>query len=519
MRLTLLAIAAFSCSRTPPRTPVTPVFDTATEAIELSGDAVPDPDDDLSGLRDLPCYSGQECASEGPYLGNTCCTYGDNLVELAQGLKVESVDIEKDGDDLVACGGFGGSWASTAKPKQLDFFGTGSNRCQRIALGPHTDDGGRIFWLAHHGDSWVDDPQLWTIKRTPEGITETVDNITDPAVLFEGLDYEDDRLYVATHGGGLRVYDVAEDGKPTLNRIIGGFDNALKVHVVDGYAHVIDKDKLHIIDIGNLPGAEIETTYTLAGTAWDLFVHNDRIYVALGGTGVEVISRNNPTSPTRIELLETGGSAQAVHADGNLLAVAAWSSTLLIDTRTLKIIGTERHISDFEQALGVVVQDGRIFSAQWAQVSSAEYKTGFVAADIHVQSELFSYIEDVPDTKAVTVENRGPMNLVVYETYTNNPSFEVEGAKFVVEPGQEHTFNLDYEPHPDGGTLGHLQLVTNDPDPVQNPLGVPFIAAGSALLDEGDKLDDTFAFLDPTGANDLSNVEGNVIVLAYFALY
>ena len=41
----------------------------------------------------------------------------------------------------------------------------------------------------------------------------------------------------------------------------------------------------------------------------------------------------------------------------------------------------------------------------------------------------------------------------------------------------------------------------------------------SGLVDVGDKLTDAWAFLDPSGAGQLSGLEGKVIVLAYFALF
>ena len=40
-----------------------------------------------------------------------------------------------------------------------------------------------------------------------------------------------------------------------------------------------------------------------------------------------------------------------------------------------------------------------------------------------------------------------------------------------------------------------------------------------ADIGDGDRLDESFAFLDPTGANQLAGLEGQVVVLAYFALF
>ena len=64
-----------------------------------------------------------------------------------------------------------------------------------------------------------------------------------------------------------------------------------------------------------------------------------------------------------------------------------------------------------------------------------------------------------------------------------------------------------------------LTIHTNDPDAHQSPLELFLVSEVSDLIDEGDLLDQNFAFLDPTGQNQLENLRGKVLVLAYFALF
>ena len=61
-----------------------------------------------------------------------------------------------------------------------------------------------------------------------------------------------------------------------------------------------------------------------------------------------------------------------------------------------------------------------------------------------------------------------------------------------------------------------LGLFTDDPDTYQAHYRLPLVAQDALALDVGDVLDEDYAFLDPEG---LAGLEGQVTVLAYFALF
>ena len=61
-----------------------------------------------------------------------------------------------------------------------------------------------------------------------------------------------------------------------------------------------------------------------------------------------------------------------------------------------------------------------------------------------------------------------------------------------------------------------LTMATNDPDDYHADYQVPLAAISTDQLDVGDSLTSDFDFLDPGG---VSGLEGQVVVLAYFALF
>jgi len=505
----------------------------ASDDDDAGEQAVPPPWD--PALEELPCAATKtECADAGPHIEGTCCTYGDNLQHLARGSAAEAVDIETDGDYAYLCGGFGVRINYIADPADPQYVGGVAPRCQRSAVGPVLPDGTRVFWLAHHGDAWVPVPFLGTYHLAPldaedppaGGITE-VHTIADPTVLFEGLawDAASATLYVAAHAGGLRVYATAEDGTPTFVRALDGFDNAWKLDLHDGRAYVVDGRRMHVLDTAD-PRAPVRLgTVDLPGSARDVDAQGDRVFVALGGEGVAVydLSALDPSGlPTPLPPLAVDGSAQAVQANERLLAVASWSHVAVYDRARLLRLGTERTTAypTFEQDFGVALLDDVVLVAEWRALHTLRYRPGYVSPDVWIPDELIAFSAQQGGSETVAVRNRGPLPLELGPVATTAPDrFSATPVSMTLAPGETGELTLTYTPPAPELQPNLLSIPTNDADADQAPLNIPITTADGGRLDVGDRLDSTFAFLDPTGARDLENLRGKVTVLAYFALF
>ncbi len=503
-----LALAGMGCGRPPPGNTGTP------PAVAV------DPEDDLSGLQGLPCGQGRQCATSQDTLGDTCCAFGDAIDHRFSWFNLEGVDVEVRDGVVSVCGGFGAGIA--VDPERVADRGEmaepGIGRCQRSAIGPLRDDGLRTLYFAHHGDGWVADPHLWAYQWSPDaGFTQLAD-LTEPDVLYEGLALTETHLFVASHASGLRSYSLDDAGVPTWVGELTAFDNAIKVAVADDLAYVIDEQDLKIVDVSDPAAPTLLDTVTLQGRPRDIEVQDDRVYVALGSDGLDVFDRVGEEL-VPVATVDLDGSTQAVAADGETVSVANWSHIAVLDADSLVVLATEKLVRHFEESLGVAQQGDGVFVAEWFGVHALRVRQGLVAPDIWVTDEFVAVAAEVPDSRKLQVSNRGPLNLLVGGVSVDDAAWQVSLPDDRLRPGESMVLDLTFTP-PASADASELAIPSNDPDLIQNPLIVPLSTQShSDLLDVGDKLTDAFGFLDPTGQGDLSNLEGQVTVLAYFALF
>ncbi len=484
------------------------------------------------GLGCAPCGQGIACALQGPFLGDTCCAQGDSIEYLTKGTAAEAVDVETDGEYAYLCGGFGLRVNHLAAPDHIDAVGSIAPRCQRIAVGPLVG-GRRTVYIAHHGDSWVEKPFLQAVRvEGPQGNFVGLQSVATlqegPDVLYEGLLFDPQArvLYVAAHAGGLRIYTVDDEGVPSLAGTVGGLTNAWKLDLEGDTLFVADGEGgLRIFDATDPLGPVLVASVPAPGLARDVDAHGSRVYVATGGTGLAVYDASDPTSPQLLDIVDTQGSAQAVAVTDDFVAVAAWTHTAVYEPTTLALVGTEtvKPHTTFEQHFGVAAQGDLIFVDEWEGLHVLRYHPGLVAPDIVLDQDLLNFGSDM--VRAVVVRNRGAVDLHIVKVSVDPPGlFDVEDvAGTVVPPGKGIAFEVTFQPPP-GGLHGPaqatLRIESDDPDADQNPYELPLVAASLAnLLDVGDPLSPEFGFLDPTGAGKVENLQGHVVVLAYFALF
>ena len=478
----------------------------------LGGESCPD-------LSCVPCGNGEQCAADGPTLEATCCAAGDDLIEVGAAQLGEAVDIEFDGTRVYMCGGFGGGVYDISDRQNPVTIGPIGGRCQRIAIGPVLADGTQVVYVAHHGDSrWVFS-YLYTYHVTDDGQIDQVHGFEDGTeVLYEGLEYADGALYVAAHGGGVRVYSVDDQGIPTFVDAVDGFGNAWKVAVDGPTLYVADQeDGLHVLDVSDVLAPTRIAQLALPGGARDVEVHDGRAFVAMGATGLQVVDVGDPSAPFLRDLVHPGGSAQAVAVNDQHLAVASWTHVALLDPITLETVATNRVQGALEQNVAIELDGADILAVEWGSgLHVMRYRPGYVAPDLWLREAFYSFDGDRIEARAVVLENRGLLPLEV-SVELDDPAYFLSRTELLIQPGEADVFEVTFLGVRMGDLYTDLLLHTNDPD---SPLvEVPIRSDGGDKIGLGDQIDERFGFLDPDGAGQVGGLEGHVVLLVYFGLF
>ena len=474
---------------------------------------------DCENLQCLACSRGVECASAGPFVSGTCCAFGDSLQVVASGESPEVVDVESDGEFVYTCGGFGGRLFDVRDPNTFIEVGRIGGRCQRVGIGPVTQDGRRIFWVAHHGDSRHYTPYLYTYNLHPDLSIELVDELEDETVLFEGLAYRDGVLYVAAHGGGVRVYRVDADGRLDFIRSVDGFGNAWKLVTAGEMLYVADHDTgLHSLSLADPLAPQRLAIARTTSRPRDVAVFEETLYLAVGGGGLEVYDVSDPAAPTLARVVESIGSVQAVAVSADYVSVASWTHFELRQQQTLALLATERVLGPLEQDVGVALAGDRLLVAEWGSgVHSLVYEPGRIAADAWVDDGVHVFRGDQEESKVVIVRNRGLVELAVSVEVSNSEQYSVNTSSLRILPGGVDSFELTYHPRFGPSQRELLTLRSNDPD--HAAIEVPLRIGDGSVIRVGDTLDERLGFLDPTGAGQVGALDGHVVLLAYFGVW
>lgn len=514
------------------------------------------PDDEVGGSSDegLGSESGSESESdsgstgsdaEGPDEtddvdgtetdgGDPVPTYDDPLVHTALGHGHEIVGLEYDGERYaITCGGFGGRVDDLIDPDSPGDVGWIEARCQNAAFGPGFPDGSRVVYVTHHGDSFVGAPFLSATRISgdpayfPDDISGNfleLSKIEDPESLFEGLAWRDDVLAVVEHLDGLELFATGPDGAltgavPEPLATLGGLGNAIEVEFgPDGFLYVADADgAVHTIDVADPSAPVLLGTTPTVGSARDLDFDDGQLFVALGGDGVASYSLADPAVPELVDQVVMAGSAQGVDADGPYLAVASWTYSAVLDADTLELLATENvtPFPDFEQDLDIALDGTRVMVGEWEGLHLLEYQVGVTAPDAWIDEDLYAFDLDEASDRVIVIENRGQEELVVSDIAALDLAYSIlADLPMHIPPGGKGAFEIAYQPPSLETAL--LVVTTNDPDLYHSSYQKTLLAHDAWNLTVGDQLTEDYAFLDPQG---LAGLEGNVTILAYFALF
>ncbi len=142
---------------------------------------------------------------------------------------------------------------------------------------------------------------------------------------IRGLDYHDDKIYLAAEWGGIHIVDVSNKQKPiNISSIKAGY--ALDVVVENDVAYVAGGHKgLFFIDIKDSSNPRLITTFDISGSSAGIDVKNELVYVVNmddSEPALSIINVKNPSQPKKIASETLIYGAERVRIEGSLVYVA-----------------------------------------------------------------------------------------------------------------------------------------------------------------------------------------------------
>jgi len=265
----------------------------------------------------------------------------------------------------------------------------------------------------------------------------------------------------------------------------------------------------------------------LGGAAKDQAIDGDRAVVALGATGVALLSLEDPRQPVLIEIEDTPGSALAVDLGTAAAYVSDWNDIRVFDLSDrddLVAIGREpldpsnASTSAESRTLGIAARDDVIFSSNWTELVSYRYHADRRAPDLVVAPQSLWMADAAPGepaSAAMLLANHGTEPLTVHSV-EGTSGITIGWTPDVIEPGQQGAVTVLLEPEDTAQYLGGVQILSDDPD--QPDLDV-LVRANGGGIGVGDSVAGmSFVRLDG-GVIQLADLAGEVILLDYFATF
>jgi hypothetical protein len=316
----------------------------------------------------------------------------------------------------------------------------------------------------------------------------------EPETLYEKMYLSDGLLYVAAHRKGLRVFDLSNPADPVLlGRLDDGFVDAWAVTVDGDVAWVADgAGGLKKVDVSDPEHPRIEAGEDLStafGTAEDVTLRDDRVYVAGGGAGVLYYDSADIADRSRVEV---GGAAKDFAWIGEHLAVATISGVAVLDvdpgdTPTIVAgeITSRRNNGTLRlcSAVGSFGSDG-VLLADWNFMDS--YR--LVDSEAATQPDICcnrQRIRFAPEGGAVTVKlwNNGGGVLAISGAESSSDAFSVDLDPAALGPGEVAEAVVSYDGSPYNSSAV-VSIHSDDPD--EDPLPIQ-VFGNTQYLDPGEE--------------------------------
>jgi len=322
-----------------------------------------------------------------------------------------------------------------------------------------------------------------------------VGQVSEPTVFFEKMSVVGDRLYVAAHAYGIRIYSLSNPAAPSLvGELKEGFDDAFAIAVSGDTAYVADgAGGLKIVDISNEAAPTIvagENPVTAFGTAQDVMIISEHVYVAAGGAGVAVYqlgdleSRRLYDTPVcakhlarvgdHLAVADIGGVCVfALERDGSLNP-AAGESAMRRQIRGRLSLRLWHGISTWG--------DNRILTANWNTMDVYRLVDPDLddQADVTAARQRIRFAPEGGDA-VVRIRNDGSGTLNATRIYCTQNSFSVRPSDAVLQSGEMVDLSIEYR----GGQPGSALVLIESNDPDENPLPIQ-VFGETSYLDPGE---------------------------------
>lgn len=499
----------------------------------------------LSGCADSPATgpapaqepSGGE--GEGEPSGITRGRYDDPLTRIgyfpARGAELQDVWLA----DRVAfaCSGNAGlhtfdlhdpaapvqRYPSVINPDNAGLGGFG--RCQHVVAK------GRQVYASARRDQLSPDGVLVSIDARDLG-NPGLDGRVESELSFEGLDLRGDRLLVAAHGAGVRIFDAPDDGSLTE---AGGFvvEDAWGVRSAgDRVAVAAGRAGFELHDVG------ADGTTRVGGAATGGLVRDVEwlepgklLAVAAGPAGVQIWSVEVPDAPQRLGQRVPTGTALDVSAFDGLVAAATFNDVQVYRGAQLGLVATERVFTSdpISRPLAVSGAGGLLAVAEWGGLVLQQLIGDDSGAVSGPEARLERSELDfgrIPTGNAVAqvlvVHNDGDSPLVIDggRAWTTEPQgagvFKLEAANERIEPGGALALEVTATTATDEPVRGIARLFTDDADERAFEVELRANDRGLEVGEEAPPL----AVVDLEGrTRSLADHAGDVVLLVWFGTY
>ncbi len=233
-----------------------------------------------------------------------------------------------DGVAYVADGEGGLCIVSVADPRQL----------RQIASIPGPGIANEVVVQQGYAYVAASEAGLWVVSVDDPNAPSTAGTLALPGGDALGLAVSGQYAYVAAGGGDLRVVSIADPSSAReASEPIQTPGVATRVAVGEAYAYVTDSELgVVVVDISTPEQPTVAGVGHVTGTALDVAVVGQWVYVASGADGLQALSCADPTFPQQVASAFVPGSCASVQVD-------MMSNRLLIGARDggLSVLGRQ----------------------------------------------------------------------------------------------------------------------------------------------------------------------------------
>ncbi len=180
----------------------------------------------------------------------------------------------------------------------------------------------------------------------------------------------DTYAFISDYNRGYVVVDVDDPANPVLTGVVnvaaGGFVNTSYVDAVNRIAYIaLATGQVSVFDLSPLPNAPVFLTgINGGGSANGLYVSGNRLYIAGGTVGLQIVDITDPGIPVIISAFNTPGIASGVSISTNYAYVAdASNGMLVLDVTNSTAPVILSRFAPNGQILGVTVNNNNVFTA------------------------------------------------------------------------------------------------------------------------------------------------------------